>query len=71
MKSQTYSFITGALTGLALTLYVLIWTTATGDGSAWDSGLGIAFTITAAALIGTFVAQDYIKEDDAHHADNN
>ena len=69
MKSQTYAFITGALTGLALTLYVLIWTTATGDGSAWDSGLGIAFTITA-ALVGTFIAQDYIKED-AHHADNN
>jgi hypothetical protein len=70
MKSQTYSFITGALTGLALTLYVLIWTTATGDGSAWDSGLGIAFTITAATLIGTFVAQDYIKED-VHNAGNN
>lgn len=70
MKTQTCTFITGALTGLALTLYVLIWTTATGDGGAWDSGLGIAFTITAAALVGTFVAQDYIKED-AHHADNN
>lgn len=70
MKTQTCTFITGALTGLALTLYVLIWTTATGDGSAWDSGLGIAFTITAAALVGTFVAQDYIKED-ATHADNN
>lgn len=70
MKTQTCTFITGALTGLALTLYVLIWTTATGDGGAWDSGLGIAFTITAAALIGTFVAQDYIKED-AHHAGNN
>lgn len=69
MKSQTYSFITGALTGLALTLYVLIWTTATGDGGAWDSGLGIAFTITAAALVGTLVAQDYIKED-VHNADN-
>lgn len=70
MKSQTYAFIAGALTSLAFTLYVLIWTTATGDGSAWDSGLGIAFTITAAALVGTFIAQDYIKED-AHHADNN
>lgn len=70
MKSQTYSFIMGALTGLALTLYVLIWTTATGDGSAWDSGLGIAFTITAAALVGTLVAQDYIKED-VHNAGNN
>lgn len=70
MKSQTCTFITGALTGLALTLYVLIWTTATGDGSAWDSGLGIAFTITAAALVGTLVAQDYIKED-AHNAGNN
>lgn len=70
MKSQTCTFITGALTGLALTLYVLIWTTATGDGSAWDSGLGIAFTITAAALVGTFVAQDYIKED-VHNAGNN
>lgn len=70
MKSQTYAFVTGALTGLALTLYVLIWTTATGDGSAWDSGLGIAFTITAAALIATFVAQDYIKED-VHNAGNN
>lgn len=70
MKSQTYSFITGALTGLVLTLYVLIWTTATGDGSAWDSGLGIAFTITAAALVGTLVAQDYIKED-VHNAGNN
>lgn len=69
MKSQTYSFITGALTGLALTLYVLIWTTATGDGGAWDSGLGIAFTIAAAALVGTLVAQDYIKED-VHNADN-
>lgn len=69
MKSQTYSFITGALTGLALTLYILIWTTATGDGGAWDSGLGIAFTITAAALVGTLVAQDYIKED-VHNADN-
>lgn len=70
MKSQTCTFITGALTGLALTIYVLIWTTATGDGSAWDSGLGIAFTITAAALIATFVAQDYIKED-VHNAGNN
>lgn len=70
MKTQTCTFITGALTGLALTLYALIWTTATGDGSTWDSGLGIAFTITAAALVGTFIAQDYIKED-AHHADNN
>lgn len=70
MKSQTYSFITGALTGLVLTLYVLIWTTATGDGSAWDSGLGIAFTITSAALVGTLVAQDYIKED-VHNAGNN
>lgn len=70
MKSQTYSFVMGALVGLALTLYVLIWTTATGDGSAWDSGLGIAFTITAATLIGTFVAQDYIKED-VHNAGNN
>ena len=37
MKTQTCTFITGALTGLAL----------------------------------TFVAQDYIKEDDAHHAGNN
>ena len=70
MKTQTCTFITGALTGLALTLYVLIWTTATGDGSTWDSGLGIAFTITAAALVGTFVAQDYIKED-VHNAGNN
>lgn len=70
MKSKTYSFIMGALVGLALTLYVLIWTTATGDGGAWDSGLGIAFTITAATLIGTFVAQDYIKED-VHNAGNN
>lgn len=70
MKSQTYAFITGALASLTITLYVLIWTTATGDGSAWDSGLGIAFTITAATLIGTFVAQDYIKED-VHNAGNN
>lgn len=70
MKSQTYAFVTGALVSLTVTLYVLIWTTATGDGSTWDSGLGIAFTITAAALVGTFVAQDYIKED-AHHANNN
>ena len=70
MKSQTYSFVTGALTGFALTIYVLIWTTATGDGGAWDSGLGIAFTITAAALVGTFIAQDYIKED-VHNAGNN
>lgn len=70
MKSQTCTFITGALTGLALTIYVLIWTTATGDGGAWDSGLGIAFTITAAALVGTLVAQDYIKED-VHNAGNN
>ena len=28
------------------------------------------YSFTAAALVGTFVAQDYIKED-AHHADNN
>ena len=68
MKSQTYSFITGALTGLALTLYVLIWTTATGDGSAWDSGLGIALTASIITLIGTVAARDYIKED-ARHAD--
>lgn len=34
MKSQTYAFITGALAGLTATLYVLIWTTATGDGGA-------------------------------------
>ncbi len=70
MTSKTYSFITGALTGLALTLYVLIWTTATGDGSAWDSGLGIALVVAIIALIGTFVAQDHIKED-VHHAGNN
>lgn len=70
MKSQTYAFVTGALVSLTVTLYVLIWTTATGDGGAWDSGLGIAFTITAAALVGTFVAQDYIKED-VHNAGNN
>lgn len=70
MKSQTYAFVTGALVSLTITLYVLIWTTATGDGGAWDSGLGIAFTITAAALVGTLVAQDYIKED-AHNAGNN
>ena len=63
MKSQTYAFVTGALVSLTVTLYVLIWTTATGDGGAWDSGLGIA-------LVGTFVARDYIKED-VHHADNN
>lgn len=69
MTSKTYSFITGALTGLTLTLYVLIWTTATGDGSAWDSGLGIALVVAIIALVGTFVARDYIKED-AHHADN-
>lgn len=68
MKSQTYSFITGALTGLALTLYVLIWMTATGDGGAWDSGLSIALTASIIALIGTVAARDYIKED-ARHAD--
>ena len=70
MKSQTYAFVTGALVSLTVTLYVLIWTTATGDGSAWDSGLGIALVVAIIALVGTFVAQDYIKED-AHHADNN
>lgn len=70
MKQQTYAFITGALVSLTVTLYALIWMTATGDGGAWDSGLGIAFTITAAALVGTFVAQDYIKED-VHNAGNN
>mgnify|MGYP000874088138 CR=1 FL=1 len=70
MKSQIYSFITGALTGLALTLYVLIWTTATGDGSTWDSGLGIALVVAIIALVGTFVARDYIKED-VHNAGNN
>lgn len=70
MKSQTYSFVTGALVGLAITLYVLIWTTATGDGGAWDSGLGIALVVAIIALVGTFVARDYIKED-VHHADNN
>lgn len=70
MKSQTYSFITGALTGLSLTLYVLIWTTATGDGGAWDSGLGISLVVAIIALVGTLVAQDYIKED-AHNAGNN
>lgn len=69
MKSQTYAFVTGALVSLTVTLYVLIWTTATGDGSAWDSGLGIALVVATIALVGTFVAQDYIKED-AHHADN-
>ena len=69
MKSQTYSFVMGALVGLALTLYVLIWTTATGDGGAWDSGLGIALVVAIIALVGTFVARDYIKED-VHHADN-
>lgn len=70
MKSQTYSFVMGALVGLTVTLYVLIWTTATGDGGAWDSGLGIALVVAIIALLGTFVAQDYIKED-AHHAGNN
>ena len=70
MKSQAYAFVTGALVSLTITLYVLIWTTATGDGGAWDSGLGIALVVTIIALVGTIVAQDYIKED-AHHADNN
>lgn len=69
MKSQTYAFVTGALVSLTVTLYVLIWTTATGDGGAWDSGLGIALVVAIIALVGTIVAQDYIKED-AHHADN-
>lgn len=69
MKSQTYAFVMGALVGLAVTLYVLIWTTATGDGGAWDSGLGIALVVAIIALVGTFIAQDHIK-DDAHHADN-
>lgn len=70
MKSQTYAFVTGALVSLTVTLYVLIWTTATGDGGAWDSGLGIALVVAIIALIGTFVAQDHIKED-VHHVDNN
>jgi hypothetical protein len=70
MKSQAYAFVTGALVSLTITLYVLIWTTATGDGGAWDSGLGIALVVAIIALVGTIVAQDYIKED-AHHADNN
>lgn len=70
MKSQVYAFVTGALVSLTITLYVLIWTTATGDGGAWDSGLGIALVVAIIALVGTIVAQDYIKED-AHHADNN
>lgn len=69
MKSQTYAFVTGALVSLTVTLYVLIWTTATGDGGAWDSGLGIALVVAIIALVGTFIAQDYIK-DDAHHAGN-
>lgn len=68
MKPQAYAFVTGALVSLTVTLYVLIWTTATGDGGAWDSGLGIALTASIIALIGTIVAQDYIKED-ARHAD--
>lgn len=70
MKSQAYAFVTGALVSLTITLYVLIWTTATGDGGAWDSGLGIALVVAIIALVGTIVTQDYIKED-AHHADNN
>lgn len=69
MKPQAYAFVTGALVSLTVTLYVLIWTTATGDGGAWDSGLGIALVVAIIALVGTIVAQDYIKED-AHHADN-
>ena len=69
MKSQTYAFVTGALVSLTVTLYVLIWTTATGDGGAWDSGLGIALVVAIIALVGTIVTQDYIKED-AYHADN-
>lgn len=70
MKSQTYAFITGALASLTATLYVLIWTTATGDGGAWDSGLGISLVVAIIALVGTLVAQDYIKED-VHNAGNN
>ena len=56
MKPQAYAFVTGALVSLTVTLYVLIWTTATGDGGAWDSGLGIALTASIIALIGTIVA---------------
>lgn len=70
MKSQTYAFVTGALVSLTVTLYVLIWTTATGDGGAWDSGLGISLVVAIIALVGTFVARDYIKED-VHNAGNN
>jgi len=70
MKSQTYSFVMGALAALPPPPPALIGPPAPGDGGAWDSGLGIAFTITAAALVGTFVAQDYIKED-VHNAGNN
>ena len=68
MKQQTYAFITGALVSLTVTLYALIWMTATGDGGTWDSGLGIALVVAIITLIGTIVAQDYIKED-ARHAD--
>lgn len=68
MKQQTYAFITGALVSLTVTLYALIWMTATGDGGAWDSGLSIALTASIIALIGTVAARDYIKED-ARQAD--
>ena len=62
MKSHAYAFVTGALTSLTITLYILIWTTAAGDGGAWDSGLGIAFTVTCATLVAVYTARNYTKE---------
>lgn len=68
MKSQTYSFITGALTGLLITLYVLIWTTATGDGGAWDYWLGVSFAAAGVAFVLAATAwMSARSHQNAHH----
>jgi hypothetical protein len=51
MKSQIYSFISGAFAGVVLTIYALIWTTAIGDGGAWDYWLGVSFAVAGVAFI--------------------
>lgn len=68
MAAQAYAFITGALTGLILTLYVLIWTTATGDDGAWDCWLGVSFAVAGVAFVLAATAwMSARSHQNAHH----
>ena len=68
MKPQAYAFVTGALVSLTVTLYVLIWTTATGDGGAWDYWLGVSFAAAGVAFVLAATAwMSARSHQNAHH----